>query len=132
MHGTEVGNVLHFDYLSPEKRGAIGVAGLVEGSYEHLLVFMEDVGRFVWLEEAAFCSSEVAARAVLKWCALFGVPRAFVSDGGTHFAGETMKMVSARFGVTHHFGVANVSWTSGTIERMDREVVRTFGAILSK
>ena len=41
-------------------------------------------------------------------------------------------MVSARFGVTHHFGVANVSWTSGTIERMDREVVRTFGAILSK
>ena len=60
------------------------------------------------------------------------MPKAFASDGETPFTGETMKMVSARFGVTHHFGVANVSWTSGTIERMDREVVRTFGAILSK
>ena len=93
---------------------------------------MEDVSRFVWLEKAASCSSEVAARAVLNWCALFVVPKAFVSDDGTHFTGETMKMVSARLGVAHHFGVANSSWTSGTIERMNHEVVRTFRAILSK
>ena len=121
VYGTEVGDVLHFDYLSPGNSDVVGVAGLVEGGYGHLLVLMEDVSRFVWLEEAASRSNEVAARAVLKWCALFGVPRAFVSDDGKHFTGEMMKMVSARLGVVHHLGVANSSWTSDTMERMNDE-----------
>jgi len=73
--------VLHFDYLSPEKRGAIGVAGLVVCGYGHLLVLMEDVSRFVSLEKAAPCSTEVAVRAVLKWCALFGVSKVFLGNG---------------------------------------------------
>ena len=131
VHGTDVGDVLHFDYLSLGESDAIDVGGLVEGGYKHVLVLMDDVSRFVWLEAAASCSMEVAARAVLRWCASFGVPKAFTSDGGTHFTGETMKMVSARLGVVHHFGVVNASWTHGTVERMNREVVRTFRAVLS-
>ena len=43
-----------------------------------------------------------------------------------------MKIVSARLGVAHQIGVASSSWTSDTIERMNREVVRTFRAILSE
>ncbi|CAN0470129.1 unnamed protein product, partial [Ascophyllum nodosum] len=74
---------------------------------------------------------EVAARSVLKWCASFGVPKAFTSDDGTHFTGQVMQMASSRLGVVHHFGVANVSWSHGTVERMNREVVRTFRAVLS-
>ena len=75
---------------------------------------------------------EVAARSVLKWCASFGLPKAFTSDGGTHFTGQVMLMVSSRSGVVHHFGVANVSWSQGTLERMNREVVKTFRAVLSE
>ncbi|CAN0328324.1 unnamed protein product, partial [Ascophyllum nodosum] len=93
---------------------------------------MDDVSRFVWLEEAVSCSMEVAARSVLKWCASFGVPKAFTSDGGTHFTEQVMQMVSSRLGVVHHFGVANVSWSHGTVERMNREVVKTFRAVLSE
>ena len=100
--------------------------------YKHVLVLMDDVSRFVWLEEAVSCSMEVAARSVLKWCASFGVPKAFTSDGGTHFTEQVMQMVSSRLGVVHHFGVANVSWSHGTVERMNREVVRTFRAVLSE
>ncbi|CAM9711151.1 unnamed protein product [Ascophyllum nodosum] len=93
---------------------------------------MDDVSRFVWLEEVMSCSMEVTARSVLKWCASFGVPKAFTSDGGTHFIGQVMLMVSSRLGVVGHFGVANVSWSHGTVERMNREVVKTFRAVLSK
>ena len=62
----------------------------------------------------------------------FEVPKAFASDGGTHFIGQVMQMMSSRLGVVHHFGVANVSWSHGTVERMNREVVNTFRAVLSK
>ena len=75
---------------------------------------------------------EVAARSVLKWCASLGVPKAFTSDGGTHFTGQMMQMVSSRLGVVHHFGVANVSWSHGTVERMNCKVVKPFRAVLSE
>ena len=38
VHGAKVGGVPHFYYLSPGKSDAVGVAGLVEGGYGHLLV----------------------------------------------------------------------------------------------
>ena len=124
--------MLHFDYLSLGESDAIDMGGLVDGGYKHVLVLMGDVSRFVWLEEAVSCSMEVAARSVLKWCASFGVPEAFASDGGTPSTGQVMQMVSSRLGVVHHFGVANISWSHGTVERMNREVVRTFRAVLSE
>ena len=75
---------------------------------------------------------KVSARSVLKWCDSFGVPKAFTSDGGKHFARQVMQMVSSRLGVVRHFGVANVSWSHGTVQRMNREVVKTFRAVLSE
>ena len=129
VHGTDVGNVLHFDYLSLRESDAIDTGGLVDGGYMHVLVLMDDVSRFVWLEEAGSCSMEVAARSVLKWCASFGVPKAFTSDGGTHFTEQVMQMVSSRLRVARHFGAANDSWSHGTVEQMNREVVKTFRAV---
>ena len=97
VHGTEVGDVLYFDYLSLGGSDAIDTRGLVEGGHKHVLVLMDDVSRFVCLEKAvSSCSMEVAARSVVKWCASFGVPKEFTSDGGTHFTRQIMQMVSPR------------------------------------
>ena len=75
---------------------------------------------------------EVAACSVLKWCASFGVPKAFTSDGGTTFTGQVVQMVSSRLGVVQRLGVANVSWSHGTVEWMNHEFLKTFCAVLSK
>ena len=111
VRGTEVDDVLHFDYLSLGKNDAIDTGGLVDGGYKHVLVLMDNVSRFVWLEEAVSCSMEVAARSVLKWCASFGMAKAFTSDGETPFTGQVMQMMSSRLGGVRHFGVAIVSWS---------------------
>ena len=52
MHGTAVGDVLHFDYLILEESDAIDTGGLIDRGYKHVLVLMDAVSRFVWLEEA--------------------------------------------------------------------------------
>ena len=44
---TEVGDVLHFNYLSLGESDAIDMGGLVDGGYKHVLVMMDDVSRFV-------------------------------------------------------------------------------------
>ena len=131
VHGTEVGDVLHFDYLSLGESDAIDTGGSVDEGYKYVLVLMDDVSRFVWLEEAVSCSMDVATRSVLKWCASFGVPKAFTSDDGTHFTGQEMQMVLSRLWLVCHFVVANVSWSHGTVERMNPEVVNMFCAVLS-
>ena len=109
VYGMEVDDVLHFDYLSLGESDATDTSGLVDWGYKHELVLMDDVSLFVWLEAAVSCSMEVAARSVLKWCASFGVPKTFTSDGGTHFTEEVMEIVSSRLGVVHHFDVANIT-----------------------
>ena len=65
VHGTAVGNVLHFDYIRLEESDAIDTGRLVDGGYKHVLVLMADVSRFVWVAKAVSCSMEVAARSVL-------------------------------------------------------------------
>ena len=97
VHGTEVGDVLHFDYLSLGESD-VDMGGLGDGGYKNVLLLMDDMSWFFWLEEAVSSSTEVAARSVLKWCASFGVPKAFTSDGGTHFTRQVMQMMSSRGG----------------------------------
>ena len=56
MHATEMGDVLHFDYLGLGESEAIDTTGgLVDGGYKHVIVLMNDVSRFVWLEETVSC-----------------------------------------------------------------------------
>ncbi|CAN0401727.1 unnamed protein product [Ascophyllum nodosum] len=43
-----------------------------------------------------------------------------------------MQMVSSRLEVVHHYDVASVPWSHGMVERMNREVLKTFRAVLSK
>ena len=51
VHGTEVGDVIqHFDYLSLGESDAIHTGGLINGGYKHVLVLMDGVSQFVWLE----------------------------------------------------------------------------------
>ena len=107
---------------------SIEMDGLAGGGHGHLLVLMEDARQFVWLEEMVPCSSEVAMRTILKWLVSFGVPKAFASNDGTYFKRGIMEMVKARLGVVHFFSVGNLSWSDGTLERIENEVVRTFWA----
>lgn len=43
-----------------------------------------------------------------------------------------MQVVSSWLGAVRHFGVANVSWSHRTVERMDHEVVEVFHVVLSE
>ena len=47
VHGTPVGDMLHFGYLSFRESDAIDTGCLIDGGYKHVLVLMNDVSRFV-------------------------------------------------------------------------------------
>ena len=47
VHGMEVGDVLHIDYLSLGEGDAIDTGGSVDGGCKYVLILMDDVSRFV-------------------------------------------------------------------------------------
>ena len=100
LHGTEVREVLHFDYLKLEDS---------DDGYGYVLVLVEDVSSFVSLQPAASCTSEVAARNILNWVSVLGIPEVFVSDRAPHFKKETLELVDAKLGASHRFSVAHSS-----------------------
>ncbi|CAM9414539.1 unnamed protein product [Ascophyllum nodosum] len=70
------------------------------------------------VEEAATCTAEVAARTLLRWCSVIGVPRVWVSNAAKHFKNHPLPLVAKHLGANHRFLVANTAWTNDTVERM--------------
>ena len=52
----------------------------------------------------------------------FGVSRALISDGGSHFAHGKFKALLRKYGVRHKVGVGYHPQTSGQVEVINREI----------
>lgn len=82
------------------------------------------------MKPAVACTAGIAVRVLLRWRAAMGVPRVRVSDTALHIKNRALRLVAERLGTTYHFAVANSAWTKGTVERLLREIIRTFTAVL--
>ena len=52
----------------------------------------------------------------------FGVPRAFITDGGSHFCNKNLEKVLKKFGVNHRIATPYHPQTSGQAELVNREI----------
>jgi hypothetical protein len=116
--------VLHFDFAH------LGQSELGGVTYPYVLVLSDDFTGMVMLEACTAATSEMAARGILSWCSVFGVPKVLVSDTASHFKNEMLGHLRSLLGCDHHFSVANVSFSNGTVERMVQEMIRAFKATL--
>ena len=54
--------------------------------------------------------------------AKFGVPKAIISDGGTHFCNKPFETLLAKYGVKHKVATPYHPQTSGQVELANREI----------
>ncbi len=52
----------------------------------------------------------------------FGIPRAIISDGGSHFYNQQFAILLKKFGVTHEVATPYHPQTSGQVEVSNREL----------
>ena len=62
----------------------------------------------------------------------FGVPRAIISDGGTHFHEKKLDALLLKYGVHHRTGLAYHPQTSGQVEVSNREIKSILEKVVSK
>nr|GEW26352.1 reverse transcriptase domain-containing protein [Tanacetum cinerariifolium] len=79
-----------------------------------------------WVEAKALPTND--ARVVVKFLkslfSRFGIPRAIISDRGTHFCNDQFTRVMIKYGVTHRLATAYHPQTSGQVEVSNRGLIR--------
>ena len=91
--------------------------------YSHILVGVDCVSKWV---EAIPCKTNYH-RVVLKFLkknvfSRFGVPKAIISDGGTHFCNKPFENLLTKYGVKHKVATAYHPQTSCQVELANREI----------
>jgi transposase InsO family protein len=123
FHGTKVGQVLHLDYIDfPADR-----AGRTK-----VLVGKDDVSQCVFAYPCAAADSATTVARLRELITTHSLlPEWVVSDNGSHFQGALTEALAA-LGVQHKTHLPYTPQANGTIERANKELVRTVTALLSE
>ncbi|GKC96200.1 putative nucleotidyltransferase, ribonuclease H [Tanacetum coccineum] len=91
---------------------------------KYILVAVDYVSK--WVEAQALPTND--ARVVVKFLrglfARFGVPKALISDRGTHFCNSQLEKALQKYGVTHKISTAYHPQTNGQTEITNRAIKR--------
>ncbi|KAE9344158.1 hypothetical protein PF008_g9348 [Phytophthora fragariae] len=120
---TKPNEVLHFDFLT-----------MIEGErgLKYVLVLKDGMSGFVELVACVSATSDQAYQSLLDWFKRFGVVHQWISDQGAHFKNQVMEKLSVALGANHHFTTAYTPWANGTVEVVNREVLKSVKALLSE
>ncbi|GJX33761.1 reverse transcriptase domain-containing protein [Tanacetum coccineum] len=92
--------------------------------FEYILVAVDYVSK--WAEAQALPTND--ARVVItflkKLFCHFGMPKALISDRGTHFCNKIMEKTMKRYGVNHRFSTSYHPQTSGQVENTNKAFKR--------
>jgi hypothetical protein len=93
--------------------------------FEYILVAVDYVSK--WIEAVATKTND--HKVVVKFIqtnifSRFGMPRAIISDGGTHFCNRFIKTLLVKYSVTHKVATPYHPQTSGQVELSNREIKR--------
>ncbi|GJU36990.1 reverse transcriptase domain-containing protein [Tanacetum coccineum] len=92
--------------------------------FEYILVAVDYVSK--WAEAQALPTND--ARVVItflkKLFCHFGMPKALISDRGTHFCNKIMERTMKRYGVNHRFSTSYHPQTSGQVENTNMALKR--------
>ncbi|GKE86425.1 reverse transcriptase domain-containing protein [Tanacetum coccineum] len=92
--------------------------------FKYILVAVDYVSK--WAEAQALPTNDarVVVTFLKKLFCRFGMPKALISDRGTHFCNKIMEKTMKRYGVNHCFSTSYHPQTSGQVENTNRDLKR--------
>ncbi|KAJ8524224.1 hypothetical protein ON010_g16894 [Phytophthora cinnamomi] len=123
LRATQPNEVLHFDFLSLPASST----GL-----QYVLVLKDGMSGYTELVECPVATADEALSALVDWFKRFGIVYQWVSDQGTHFKNQLIGSLRRLFGAQHHFVTAYCPWLNGSVEVVNRLVLKAMKALLSE
>ncbi|GJV08509.1 reverse transcriptase domain-containing protein [Tanacetum coccineum] len=78
----------------------------------------------IWAQALPTNDARVVITFLKKLFCHFGMPKALISDRGTHFCNKIMEKTMKRYGVKHRFSTSYHPQTSGQVENTNRALKR--------
>ena len=126
--GKKPNEVISFDYLYMGKP-----ASSCPHSYTYIMVIKDTYSMYVMLIPCERATARNAVQALSKWIPLFGVPRALMSDRGSHFKNEVVRELCRAWNIPkHHFTLAYCPWSNGSVERVNRDIIGVAAALIAE
>ena len=103
----------------------IDFMGPFPSSFGYIYILVGDDYVSKWVEAVPYRAAD--HRVVLKFLkenifSRFGVPKAIISDGGSHFCNKPFENLLAKYGVKHKVATPYHPQTSGQVELANREI----------
>lgn len=92
--------------------------------FEYILVAIDYVSKWAEAQDLQTNDARVVITFLKKLFCRFGVPKALISDRGTHFCNHMMEKVMKKYGVNHRFSTSYHPQTSGQVENTNRALKR--------
>ncbi|GMF28513.1 unnamed protein product [Phytophthora fragariaefolia] len=108
------------------------MASLSEQSTGYVLVLKDNMSGYVELVECARATSEFAYQGLIDWFKRFGVVHTWVSDQGPHFTSDVIDRLRHILGAHHHFVTAYSPLANGSVEVVNRLLLRSLKAMASE
>ncbi|KAE9116132.1 hypothetical protein PF005_g29422 [Phytophthora fragariae] len=103
-----------------------------EDGSKYVFVLKDGMSGYVELVSCIDATSDQAYASLLDWFKRFGVVRLWVSDQGAHIKNQVIARLQSALGAHHHFTLAYTPWANGTVEVVNREVLKSVKALLSE
>ncbi|GKC04761.1 putative nucleotidyltransferase, ribonuclease H, partial [Tanacetum coccineum] len=91
---------------------------------KYILVAVDYVSKWVEAQALPTNDARVVIRFLRRLFARFGVPKALISDRGTHFCNSQLEKALQKYGVTHKLSTAYHPQTNGQTEVTNRAIKR--------
>jgi hypothetical protein len=103
-------------YIQPVKEGC-------HHNFKYVLVIKCEYSGFCEVVPCETADHEFMVQTLSMWCARYGVPKVIRSDGGSHFINKVLSELSERMGIRWEVTAAYCSFSNGSVERVNREIL---------
>ncbi|GJZ61086.1 reverse transcriptase domain-containing protein [Tanacetum coccineum] len=119
----------HFIWEEPYLFKGIDFMGPFPKSYkfEYILVSVDYVSKCAKAQALPANDARFVITFLKKLFCRFGMPKALISDQGTHLYNKIMEKTMKRYGVSHRFSTSYHLQTSGQVENTNRALKRILG-----
>ncbi|GKD49035.1 reverse transcriptase domain-containing protein, partial [Tanacetum coccineum] len=111
----EIFNIWGIDFMGPFPKSY---------KFEYILVAVDYVSKWAKAQALPTNDARVVVTFLKKLFYHFGMPKALISDRGTHFCNKIMEKTMKRYGVNHRFSMSYHPQTSGQVKNTNRALKR--------
>ena len=119
------GEIIAVDYLYVESSTSNS-----PHNYSYILVIKDIFSGMVQLVPTERADSASALEALMMYFSLYKIPRMIMTDGARHFDNKLSTALCSALGIKHHITSPYMSFSNGSVERVNREVLQLFKLLL--